>query len=201
MDYFKTDWAKKMKTDPTANFLLNNHDKLFKYEIFPYTATWENPRRNKHFFFNKGDSMGEIYVKDPTRPVHSLAPRPQEVKKPWRYMTKEYFDTNQHFQRAISGQQNKADKNKQTIGDGWVGYYLRDNRNVFRDAEPEAHFVTPSDDDEYRYAVGAPESSFWRNTAPTNLYSTSNTFIRSNPFQSIKKQHLEISTPLITFSS
>ena len=200
MDYFKTDWSKKMKTNPTANFLLNNSDKRYEYPVHSIKTYWRDPENSNRYRWEIGPLQGRVTQADGDNPDYKEFRL--DRRKPgsyYRYMEKAEFDKNPRYTRNYDERNNE--NKERYIRDALIGDELEDRHNYFRIGELKPVWFGPSDDNEERYDRGVPMLSFWRNTAPKNLYGTANTFLRSNPFQSIKKQPLQISTPLITFST
>ena len=194
MDYFKTNWRKKIATDPRANFVLNNADKMYKYNIAQYETRWSNLDENRDdILWYYGDSSD--YYTHTKKPRHTHW---QGYSKPWRFMNIEEFDKNPRYHRIKRGDEDKdVPDNKRGIYERFIGSE-RYNRYMRR-SEVEPHIVTIDQDERARARL--PPASFWRNTAPKDLYNVNNIHLRSNPFEAIKKQPIRISTPLINFSS
>ena len=195
MDYFKTDWTTTMKTNPTANFLLNNGYKVKKWLEYRPIMRWRDMNDNKL----KTNTMGNVRNYKYGEDITNMPPYLNRKTEAFDFIEVSEVEKNPNY--------NVYEDEKDKVNDkiNWhksrIGTKLGQWR-LSRAFEPQTMILGLSDEDrQIRDDNDFPEPSFWVNTAPTMLYKTSNTQLRPNPFASISNSSIQVSTPLITFST
>ena len=200
MQYLQTDWAKAMQTNPTANFLLNNGLKVKKFWVYKPISTWNDPKKGRNARWKFGSLNNEEAKVDYTYnyerdelPLSLYGKRGASLG----FMTEDEFKKN----KAYNIYENSKDKKKNRINKHkkYIGTYIGEERVV---DEPVSDFIGIDEKGmEIREHYEFKDPSFWENTIPVSLYNVKNTQLRPNPFASISKSPLQISTPLISFSN
>ena len=195
MDYFKTDWTKTMQTNPTANFLLNNGYKVKKWLEYRPIMRWRDMKNNKLKTNTMGGVRKYVYEEDTT----NMPPHINLNNEPYQFTEEAEIKKNPNYN--VYEDKKDKDPSKINLHKSIIGSKLGQWR-LSRAFEPQTVILGLSDEDrEIREDNDFPEPSFWVNTAPTMLYKTSNTQLRPNPFASISSSSIQVSTPLITFST
>lgn len=195
MDYFRTNWSKTMQQNPTANFLLNNGYKVKKWAAYQPSILWNDPTQGR----NATTTMQRLneewkYAEDTDNvpPIYS-------TNEKFGFITKAELKKNKHFN--ILKKKTDNIKGKYNVWESKVGANIGEYR-MNKYFPPETVILGL---DEYDMAVREdndfPQPSFWVNTAPVTLYKNTNSQLRPNPFASISASPIQVSTPLITFSS
>ena len=197
MDYFKTNWSTKIKKDPRANFILNNTITAYRWLEVEPGYQWGQPIDGRKVrFVPRGQAVWRhVLSEDEIPPKLILDPHPSE-KERFRYMTQEEFVKNPNVK--LVHRRSDIDRSKYNRRDKYVGDLVGEKRST---NQQTLVLGTSERDQNLREEVDLPPASFWNNVAPKQLYNVSNKHIRSNPFQAISNMPLNISTPLISFST